>query len=110
SLCHHRHRLTLPIQDHIVPVDQFRVATVAENGFDFTALPPEQAPRLVIVIGDEATPKLSPLAILDDDRIAPIETALEPRHPGGQEALARAKRVPGALVDEQRALWHERSC
>ncbi len=36
--------LTFTIQDHIVPVDQFRVATVAENGFDFTALPPEQAP------------------------------------------------------------------
>ena len=57
---------TLPLQNHVVPVDQLRAPKVAENLGDFTALAADDGLGLLMVVGGEPAADLDAFAVPDD--------------------------------------------
>ena len=60
--------------------------------------------RVVRRIGDEPATELAPVGRADNHRVAAVECALDARHTGRQQALARSQRLLGAGVDVDVAL------
>src|SRR5262245_46693519 len=100
---------SLPLQHHIVAMDQLGAAKIAENLLDFTALAPDDGFGLLMVVGGEPAADFDALAVPDDDGVAALEAALDPGDAGGQEALARGECRGCALVDGERAPRFERA-
>src|SRR5204863_9269482 len=72
----------------IVAMDHLVAATVAEAGFDFTALVAHDAPGVRRRIGREAARHFAAPLIQDAYRIAALKLALDLGHAGRQKALA----------------------
>src|SRR5262245_263959 len=82
----------LPLQHHIVAMDQFGAAKIAENLLDFTALASDDGLGFLVVVGGEPAADFDALAVPDDDGVAALEAALDPGDAGRQETLARVER------------------
>src|SRR5512140_2058598 len=95
----------LPLQNHIVPMDQLRAAKIAENIRDFTALAANDGFRFLTVVGREPAAELGTLAIPDHHRIAALEASFHARDAGWKQALARGERGRSTLVHDECALW-----
>src|SRR5512147_2470060 len=100
---------TSPVQHHVVAVDQLRVATVAENLREFTALAADDAARVLMVIGGKPAAELGTLAVPDHDGVAALEAPFYPGDAGWQQALAARERLGGASVHDDRAFGLERA-
>ncbi len=99
----------LPLQNHIVPMDQLGAPKVAENVGDFTALAPDDGLGVLMAVSGEPAADLNAVAVPDDHRVAPLETPLDPRDAGRQQALACGQRLGRAIIDDERALRLERA-
>ena len=96
--------LTLPLQNHVVPVDQLGAAKVAENLSDFTALAADNGLGLFVVVGGEpatdSTPSpfrittASPRSKLPSTRVTPAGNRLLPEASAWAAPLST---VTGAL-------------
>src|SRR4029077_17239841 len=98
-----------PVQHHIVAVDQLRIATVAENLLEFTALAPDDAARVLVVVGGKPASQLGALAVPDDHGVAALEASFYLGDAGWQQALAARERLGGAPVHDHRPLRLQRS-
>ena len=62
-----------------------------------------------MVVGGKSASQLGALAVPDDHGVAALEASFYLGDAGWQQALAARERLGGALVDDDRALWLERS-
>src|SRR6478672_4900217 len=90
-------------------MDQLRVATVAENLRQFTALAPDDAARVLVVVGGKPASQFGALAVPDDHGVAALEASFYLGDAGRQQALAARERLGGAPVNDHRALWLKRA-
>src|SRR5262249_42780934 len=97
----------LPLQDHVVPVDQLGAAKIAENVRNFTALAADDGFRLLVVVSGEAAAKLGALAVPDHHRIAALEAPLDARDAGRKQTLPSGERRRSPPVYDEGALWLE---
>src|SRR6185437_15012071 len=91
--------LALPLQNHVVPVDQLGAAKVAENLGDFTALAANNGLGLFMVVGREPATELGTVAVADHHGVAALEAPFDSGHARRQQALARGQRLSRALID-----------
>ena len=82
----------LPLQHHIVAMDQLGAPKVAENLGNFTALAPDDGLGLLMVVGGQPAADLDPVAVPDEDGVAALEAPLDPGDARRQQALARGQR------------------
>src|SRR5262249_33128171 len=100
----------LPLQDHVVPVDQLGAAKIAENVSNFTALAADDGFRLLVVVSGEPAAKLGALAVSDHHRIAALEAPLAARDAGRKQTLPRGERRRSSRIYDEGALWLECAC
>src|SRR5262249_14466674 len=93
SSAHHQ----IVAMDHLVP------ATVAEAGFDFTALVAPDEPGILPPTGPKTTRPLAPFSVHDAHGSAALELSRNFLHAGGQQAFALAQRLERAVIDRETA-------
>src|SRR5215813_7803040 len=94
-------------ENHVVAMDQRGAPLIAQNGGDLAGLFADDTHRIGPGVGAEAAANLAPAGITDGDGVAALENAIDPRHSGGQQALARQQGFDGAGVDVDHALGFE---
>src|SRR5258708_15360837 len=88
----------------IVAMDHLIAATIAQNALDFDRTPPHQAPRILVIVSDQAARELAPVFAFDQNRIAALEMTGDGFDSGGKQALARKQCAFGASIDGDGAL------
>src|SRR5271165_200733 len=83
-------------------------ATVAEYGGDFTTLVPSDTADVGTRIGRETAAGLTAAPGADNHRVAALKFAFDRDDTGGQEALAPAQSVGGAVIDDDCARCADR--
>src|SRR5690348_2077689 len=74
--------------DEVVAVNHLITATVADEGFDFTASVAGDAPCIRGRVGNQPACQLAPCAVADDDQIAALEPPGNSHNAGRQQASA----------------------
>src|SRR5688572_24174838 len=91
--------MSLPLQGHVVAMDQLIAARYPQYSGDFGAFLADDALRVETGVGNESAPQFAAVRAADDHRVAAVEIALYARHAGRQQALARGQRLLGAGID-----------
>src|SRR5262249_34272257 len=97
----------VPVQRHVVAVDELVAARRAEDRGDLATLLTDDTLRVHLSIGNEAATQLAPVGGADDNGIAPVERAFDARPARRQQTLARTQRLLRAGVDVDVALGLE---
>src|SRR3546814_10996673 len=87
--------------------DLLFAATVAENGFDFTALVAHDEPRVGGRVGGKAARHLLARRIADHHGVAALEAPLDGGAPRRQQRLALLQRLDGAGRTQERRVGKE---
>jgi quercetin dioxygenase-like cupin family protein len=93
----------VPANHHVVAVNHFRPARVAEYRLDFRTVAATDPFGIGGVEGDQTTPDLLTLGADDANGITALEPAVDARHAGRQQTLARSERRGRTGIDHHRA-------
>ena len=91
--------------DHVVAMNNRRTPRSAEQAQDILRIASGDQDRLARVVADKAAPDLGRAGIADQDAIAAREITLDPRHAGGQQALAIRDGLCCSGIDMQGTAW-----
>src|SRR5262245_41608398 len=86
-------------ENHVIAMDGRSAALVAENGGDLAALLADDAHGVGPRVGAKPAADLAAARVPDGDGIAAFESAIHPRHAGGQQAFSRQQGLGRAGVD-----------
>src|SRR5690606_35625863 len=89
----------LPVQCHVIAVDELGAALISQDLRDFTAATADDTLCVGARIGDQSAADFIPCTVADDHCITAIELAVDACDSCRQQALARKERPLRAGVD-----------